>query len=141
MKFLVDTNVISEMSKPQPEPSVARWLASTPLQDVALSVITLGEVKRGILAAPSEQRRNKLQHWYDHTFLRLFEGRVLDLTPAVMDEWAWRYQAARTAGNTPASLDSLIAATAAAHGLTVVTRNESDFAPMQVSVLNLWKEE
>lgn len=140
MKFLVDTNVISEMAKPQPEPLVTQWLADTPLEDVAVSVITLGELKRGILATPSEQRRMALQQWYDQTFLRLFEGRLLDITPAVMDEWAWRYQAAKSIGRTPASMDSLIAATAAAYNLSVVTRNESDFIPMGVNVLNIWNK-
>lgn len=140
MKYLLDTNVVSEMNKPQPNAAVISWLGRIPSKEIAMSVITLGEIKRGILADPSEKRRTALQHWYEHTFLRIFAGTVLDITPAVMEEWATRYQAARTSGKTPASLDSLMAATAAAHGLTVVTRNEKDFEPMQVPILNIWAE-
>lgn len=140
MKFLLDTNVVSEMTRPAPSPAVTAWLGRTPLTDVALSVITLGEIRRGILASPSEKKRLELQRWYGQTLLPLFQGRILDVTPAVMEEWATRYQAARTSGKTPASLDSLLAATAAAHGLTVVTRNEKDFEPMQVPILNIWAE-
>ena len=140
MKFLLDTNVISEMTKPEPSQAVTAWLGQTPISEVALSVITLGEIQRGIVATSSEKKRAALQHWYDHSFLPLFSGGILNITPAVMEEWAERYQAAREKGKTPASMDSLIAATAAAYGLTVVTRNEKDFEPMGVPILNIWTQ-
>ncbi|WP_261665517.1 type II toxin-antitoxin system VapC family toxin [Deinococcus sp. Marseille-Q6407] len=141
MKFLLDTNVISEMTKPELSQAVTTWLGQTPITEVALSVITLGEIQRGILATPSEKKRAALQQWYDQSFLLMFSGGILNITPAVVEEWAERYQAARARGKTPASMDSLIAATAAAHGLTVVTRNESDFEPLDVPLLNIWTTE
>lgn len=138
MKYLLDTNVVSEMSKPTPDAAVMHWLAQTRIQDTAVSVITLGEVQRGMVADPSEKRRLALPAWYSRQFLALFQGQALDITAAVMSEWAQRYHLARVAGRTPSSMDSLIAATAAAHGLTVVTRNETDFTPMGVPTLNIW---
>lgn len=139
MRYLLDTNVVSETSRPQPEPRVLDWLERTPLADTFLSVLTLGELERGILAAPDPVRRSRLQVWYDTDLRPLYAGRILDVTPPVVSHWAILVQRGRAKGQTPPTLDSLIAATALAHGLTVVTRNAADFAPLGVPVLNIWE--
>ena len=79
MKYLLDTNVISEMTKPEPNQAVTAWLGLIPITEVALSVITLGEIQRGILATPSEKKRAALQQWYDQSFLPMFSGGILSI--------------------------------------------------------------
>lgn len=140
MNYLLDTNTVSEPTRLRPNAGVMAWLEAQPLERLHLSVITIGELQRGVLNAPDAVRRARLRHWYEHQMLPGYVNRVLDVTPAVMAEWAQRFHAARSTGRTPAVLDSLIAATAAAHGLTVVTRNEADFAPMNVPTLNIWTD-
>lgn len=138
MKYLLDTNVVSETIRPQPAESVLAWLAATSLDDLYLSVITLGELERGVLNHPNPIREARLRHWYTTRVLPDYAGRILDITHPVMTEWARMAQAARAAGHNPGTLDALIAATASAHSLTVVTRNVKDFAPLGVPTLNIW---
>lgn len=138
MSFLLDTNTISEPTRPRPDRAVTDWLATQPLDTLFLSVITLGEVQRGILNTADPVRRARLEAWYYDTLFPAYRGRILDVTPQVMTQWASLYQAAKVSGRTPPCMDSLLAATAAHHRLTVVTRNESDFASMGVPILNVW---
>lgn len=141
MKYLLDTNVISETTRTQPNPKVLAWLAGTEIEDLYLSVITLGELERGMLGHPDPIRQARLRHWYTTTVLPDYAGRIFDITPPVMSQWARMVQATRSAGQTPGTLDALIAATASAHGLTVVTRNVGHFASLGVSTLNPWQED
>ncbi|MEF2279010.1 type II toxin-antitoxin system VapC family toxin [Deinococcus sp. YIM 134068] len=138
MIYLLDTNIVSETSKPRPNLGVIAWLENVSIRDTALSVVTLGEIERGLLNTPDPTRRQRLEAWYRQDLLPQFAGQVLDVTHPVMTEWARLVQAARSAGQTPGTLDALIAATASAHGLIVVTRNIKDFAPLGVPTLNIW---
>lgn len=141
MKYLLDTNVVSETIRTQPDASVMAWLAVTDRENLYLSVITLGELERGIIKHHDPVRQARLRHWYTTTVLPDYAGRILDITPPVMSEWARLVQAARSAGQPPGTLDALIAATASAHGLIIVTRNTKHFDVLGVSTFNPWQEE
>jgi len=131
LRYLVDTNVVSQATKPRPDEKVMGWLTSTDAHECCLSVVTIGEIQRGIALLEAKGASAKLQglnRWL--TGLQEdFEGRILDVTASVMRSWA-------RLPNRGADLDSLIAATAIAHSLVVVTGNVADFARMGVPLLN-----
>lgn len=130
--YLIDTNVLSEVRRTRPRPGVVSWLRSTPAQRNYLSVLTLGEVRKGIerirLADPD--RAVRLEGWLTGLYDE-FADRLLAVDDAVAESWG-----RICAGLTPPTVDSLIAATAAVHGLTVATRNTRDFERMGVETHN-----
>ena len=137
--FLLDTNVISEqrrMATVKENPNVGAWTRSVSLETMCVSVITLRELETWVLL---RERRDPLQgvhmrRWFQTSVLRAFEGRVFPVDQAIASRCATLHVPdPRAAG------DSLIAATALVHGLTVVTRNTPDFAPMGVKLLNPWE--
>ncbi|MDP8939671.1 MAG: type II toxin-antitoxin system VapC family toxin [Actinomycetota bacterium] len=141
MGYLIDTNVISEVKSRSPEPKVIEWLASVRLSQSYLSAITVGEIQKGISGLPREtRRREELSRWIEDDVLETFSGRVLALDVAVMRAWGRLTADLQARGNTMGLMDSLIAATAVHHGLTLVTRNEADFQNTPVDVINPWKE-
>ena len=130
MKFLPDTNVLSEMMKPAPDPKVEAWLDQHE-DDCALSVLVIAEIADGIEALPMGKRRADLARKLD--FLRQdFAEQTLDFDEACAWEWARYCNEARSAGFEPPVLDSMLAASARAWGLKIVTRNEADFPVMDV---------
>ena len=132
MKYLLDTNVLSEAMKAVPDQNVMRWLDENE-HDSALSVIAIAELADGIEALPNGKRKASLAQKLD--FMREdFSEQILDFDEACAWEWARYCNAVRVNGGEPPVLDSLIAATAQVWGLIVVTRNEKDFPLM--SVLN-----
>lgn len=127
MSFLFDTNVVSEWVRPRPNAGVMAWLAEADEDGVFLSVVTLAELRHGIERMAAGQRRRRLNEWLANDLLFRFEGRVLPVDVAVADSWG-RLTASREASGRPISVaDAFIAATAAVHGLTLVTRNVADF--------------
>lgn len=138
--FLLDTNVISERSKAQPDERVRAWLAAHQVGETSLSVITLAELEQGILRLGDTKRAAELQDFLGRVEVQ-FAGRILGIDRAVARTWANMTAAAIAAGQPLGYADSLIAATALTHGLTVVTRNERDFVPSGVSVINPWQPE
>lgn len=134
MSYLVDTNVLSESTRPDPDPAVLEWLRENE-DDVYISVITAGELQRGVALYPHSRKRKSLESWL-HELLAAFEGRVLPLDKRIALEWGHYYAAQQRAGRKPPSLDSLVAATAKVHQLTIVSRNANDFP--NVAVLNPW---
>jgi predicted nucleic acid-binding protein len=132
VKYLVDANVLSEMTKQRPEPSVLVWLQEHE-QDLATSPIVLGELEFGILLLPAGRRRTRLRHWYAGSVKHI---RVLDFDSGVAAEWAQLLARLRKSGQSMPVKDSLIAATAIAHALTVVTRNVRDFQHAGVKIVN-----
>ena len=133
MIFLIDTNVLSEVRKQtRCHPNVAAWYASVAEADLYLSVLVLGEIRRGIeLLRPRDpQQASALQHWLA-TVNATFRDRILPIDRAVAAEWG-RLSAIRTV---PVP-DALLAATASTHGMTLATRNEADMAGLGVPVLN-----
>jgi predicted nucleic acid-binding protein len=138
VSFLLDTNLVSEWTKPRPNRGVVEWLAEVDEDKVFLSVVTFAELRRGIERLPSGARRRKLDAWLRVELPLRFEDRILLIDGAVADRWG-RVVARRDAKGRPIhAMDALIAATADVYELTLVTRNESDFRSSVKSLLNPW---
>lgn len=134
MKFLLDTNALSELTKPAPSENLLDWLEANESES-AISAITVGEMVLGIERMPDSKRRRSLEHALK--FLREdFSGKILDFSEGVAVEWGKLVAEASQHGKNLSVLDSQIEATAVHYGLTVVTRNEKDFF---YPVLNPWK--
>lgn len=138
--FLLDTNVISELVKPRPDVNVTAWIEATDESLLYLSVLTFGEIRRGIAALPASRRRATLEAWLDKDLSQRFEGRVLPIDPNVADRWGLLTAAARNLGVALAVIDGLLAATALEHNLTLVTRDTGQIPSIGVAVFNPWKE-
>jgi predicted nucleic acid-binding protein len=136
MTWLFDTTLVSEVDKPRPDAGVMAWLASN-VHPAFLSVITIGEMKSGIERMPQSPRRATLALRLNE-ILAEFEARILSVTTEVTLEWGRLAGAAAAVGRTLPILDSLIAATALVHNLTVVTRNVGDFEACGVPTVNPW---
>ena len=141
MSYLLDTNVVSEWTRPRPEPKVVAWLADVDEDRVFLSVITLAEIERGIALLAAGKKRDRLAAWLAGDLRDRFDGRLLDVTPAVAHEWGTLSAKAQRRGTPIGLLDAFVAAIARVHGLTLVTRNDADFKGVDVEVLNPWKDE
>lgn len=134
MSYLVDTNVLSELAKPKPEPLVVAWLRDHE-PDLYLSTITVGELRRGIESLPAGKRKTALQSWFTGLCKRM-EGRILSFNTSTAHIWGQKMATWDKKGTPIPSLDSQIAATAYRHNLTVVTRNVSDFKNTGVKLFN-----
>jgi predicted nucleic acid-binding protein len=137
--FLLDTNVPSELTRPKPEPEVIQWLDDADDLRLFLSVVSLGEIFKGITVLPEGKRRQQLQQWVDETLRPWFDGRILPVSESVAERWGVLAGECQLTGRPLNVADGLIAATALEHGLTVVTRNVKDFSNLGVSVLDLWR--
>lgn len=135
MSYLIDTNVLSELRRKSPDPGVVTWFSQRPPATLHLSVLTLGEIRKGIEGVGDEVRKQSLIDWLETDLLTFFTGRILDVNGAVADRWG-RLVAA--AGRPLPTIDSLLAATALEHDLVLVTRNTKDFAGLPVEVFNPW---
>lgn len=133
MKFLLDTNILSDLIRDKPNQNLVQWIKSTPSDALHISVLTIGEIRRGVekLEADSN-RRNKLVSWLEVDLISWFGNRILPIDPEVVDRWG--YLTARVK-NAPA-IDSLIAATALCYNLKIVTRNVKDFQFPALEVIN-----
>lgn len=139
--FLLDTNVISELMKPRPNRPVAKWIDTTSEELLHLSVITIGEVRKGIdLLDEADPRRAALQSWLDRDVRVRFAGRLLSFDDAVAERWGQLEALAKKRRLTLPTIDAQLAATALHHGLTFVTRNTVDIAPTGVPVFNPWRD-
>jgi predicted nucleic acid-binding protein len=136
--WLLDTNVISELRRVRPEPRVVEFVASQPLEALYLSAVTLAEIRFGIERVGDPSRRAELTDWLTHKVRPMFGQRVLPISEEVMLKWRLMVEEGRQAGHTFSQPDLIIAATAAHHGLTVVTRDVGDFERARVAVLNPW---
>lgn len=132
MKYLVDANVLSEPTKPAADPKVVDWLRRNE-HELAVSPIVLGEIEYGILPLPSGKRRARLQQWFTQGVQRI---RVLDLDGATAAEWARLVARLKKANRAMSVKDSLIAAAALRHGLTLATRNTKDFKYAGLPLVN-----
>ena len=139
--FLLDTNVVSELMKPRPSRRVADWVVSTPEELLYLSVITIGEVRKGIdLLDDDEPKRAALLSWLDRDLRVRFAGRLLTFDDAVAERWGHLEALAKKQRLTLPTIDAQLAATALHHGLTFVTRNTADIRPTGVPVFNPWSD-
>ena len=136
--FLLDTNVPSVFTRLRSDPRVERWLDDADDELLFLSVVSLGEIFKGLTILPESKRRRELQQWIDETMRPWFEGRVLPVNEAISERWGMLAGERHVKGRPLSMGDGLIAATAFVHGLTVVTRNVKDFEGLGVSILNRW---
>lgn len=138
MRYLLDTCVLSELARPKPDTRVAAWLDEQNEDDLFLSVLTIGELESGVEALPEAPRKARLRAWLRDDLRQRFQHRLLPVTSAVAAEWGRLQAQARREGRPLPAVDSLIAATARAHGLVLVTRNVSDMARTGVTILDPW---
>jgi toxin FitB len=138
VNFLLDTNVVSEWTKPRPDSGVVAWLAEADEDRVFISVITLAELRYGIERMPAGTRRNRLDMWVSKQLPARFDARVLSIDVETADIWGRVTARGRTSGRPVGTMDAFIAATAEQHHLTLVTRNVSDFEALGIRLINPW---
>jgi len=134
--FLLDTNIPSELVRSHPDPRVERWFSAQDEQSLFLSAISIGELRRGFTLLPAGKRRTQLEHWFDDELVPRFGGRILPVTHGIADRWGVLGAERQLKGAPIGTADGLIAATAAEHGLVLVTRNVRDFAGLGVTLLD-----
>ena len=136
--FLLDTNVVSELVKPRPILSVTHWIKRTDESLLYLSVLTLGEIRKGIASLPDAKRRASLEAWLDRDLALRFSGRILPIDHSVADRWG-RIAGSPAARKSPLPvIDGLLAATALHHDLTLVTRDTKHLAAAGVPFFDPW---
>lgn len=138
MSYLIDTCCISELVKQKPEPNVITWFGQQDERSLYLSVITFGELKKGVVKLPDSKKKKDLNLWIKKDLNERFKGRVLDITMEVSDKWGEILAKAEKKGQALPAIDSLIAATALVHGFSVVTRNTRDMRNSGVELINPW---
>jgi len=136
--FLLDTNIISELVKAKPERRVTAWIDATDENLLHLSVLTLGEIRKGIASLPDAARRVSLEAWLDRGLVLRFSGRILPIDQAVAERWGRIAGGAAARRSSLPVIDGPLAATALHHNLTLVTRNTRDIAATGVSLFNPW---
>jgi toxin FitB len=136
--FLLDTNIISELIKPKPEAKLTAWVESADEDLLYLSVLTVGEIRKGIVAMEQGRRRAALQSWIETDLKPRFSGRVLPIDETTADRWGAITGEAAAQGITVPVIDGLLAATALQHNLTLVTRNTKNFTGTSVPAFNPW---
>jgi len=136
LSYLIDTNVLSELRRKEPNLGVVAWFEERPATTLYISVLTLGEIRKGIEALGKSKRKLKLLDWLETELPAFFTGRILPIDEEVADRWG-RLLAA--AGRPLPAIDSLLAATALTHGLALVTRNVDDFPHPDLEIINPWE--
>jgi predicted nucleic acid-binding protein len=136
--WLLDTNILSELRRPKPEPKVVAFIAAQPLHILYVSSVTFAEIRFGIERAADPGRRAELNDWLTHKVRPMFGQRVLAVSEDVMFRWRLMVEEGRKARHTFSQPDLIIAATALQHGLVIVTRDVTDYQRAQVPVFNPW---
>lgn len=139
MNFLLDTCVISELTKPIPNEDVIDWLTTTPNERLFLSVITIGEIRKGLTKLPDSKRKAELTNWLN-TLLENYQNRIYTINLTVAENWGVIQGNAEKDGTPMSSIDSLIASVAYTYNLVLVTRNESDFKASKLPIQNPWAQ-
>ena len=139
MRYLLDTCVISEFIKPRPEKKVVEWLNDADTERIFLSAVTLGEIQHGISRKPPSNRRAQLEEWLNMQLTEQFAGRILSLDASAFIAWGQLVARLEQQGKPMGVMDSLIAATALHHSMTLVTRNVADFLQAGIGLLNPWE--
>jgi toxin FitB len=138
MALLLDTNILSELRRPKPEPKVVSFIAAQPLAQLYISVVTLAELRFGIERVEDTSRRAALSDWLSNKVRPMFDQRILPVNEDIFLQWRHMVEEGRKAGYTYSQPDLIIAATAIHYGFTVVTRDKSDYERSRVPVLNPW---
>ena len=136
--WLLDTNVLSELRRPKPDRKVVTFISAQPLELLYVSAVTLAEIRFGIEVVTDATRRAELNDWLAHKVRPMFEQRVVPVSEDIMLKWRLLVEDGRKAGYTFSQPDLIIAATALHHGLTVVTRDVSDYERVRAPVFNPW---
>jgi len=139
MKFLLDTNIISELLKPNPNPLVIRWINRYEQVDLFISVLTLGEIRKGIDKLVYSKRKLNLAIWFENDVLRKFESNILNIDLAISLRWGYIKAVNEMNGIKLPVIDSLIACTAIEHNLILATRNTKDFFNTGCNLFNPWE--
>jgi predicted nucleic acid-binding protein len=137
--FLLDTNCISELVRPKPDRRVVEWMDAADESILYLSVLTLGEIRKGLAGLSQSKRRAHLETWLETGLRARFAERVLPVNAPIAERWGLIAAEAKLRGKPLPVIDGLIAATALHHNLTVVSRNTRDFAAVHAQVLNPWE--
>ena len=139
MAWLLDTNVISELRKPKAEPKVVSFISSAPLSEIYVSVVSLAEIRFGIELSPDAQKRSALLDWLTFKVRPMFDPqRILPVTEEILLKWRILMEEGRRTGHTFSQPDLPIAATAAHHGMTIVTRDRSQYDKARIPATNPW---
>jgi toxin FitB len=136
--WLLDTNILSELRRPRPEPKVVAFVAAQPLESLHISSVTLAEIRFGIELVGDANRRAELTDWLAHKVRPMFAQRVLPVTEDIMFKWRLLVEEGRKAGHTFSEPDLIIAATALEHGLTLVSRDTREHERARVPVFDPW---
>jgi predicted nucleic acid-binding protein len=137
--WLLDTNILSELRRPRPEAKVVQFVSSQSLGLLYVSVVTFAEIRFGIESVKDVARRSELNDWLDHKLRPMFEDRVLQISEDILLKWRLLVETGRKNGHTFSQPDLIIAATALHHGLTIVSRDTSDYEKANVPVMNPWR--
>ncbi|MEX0905168.1 MAG: type II toxin-antitoxin system VapC family toxin [Balneolaceae bacterium] len=138
MSYLIDTCCISELVKNKPNPNVVKWFSDQDELSMYISVITFGELRKGIEKLPDSKKKKELNRWVNGDLLLRFKNRVLNINMEEVNKWGEILAAAEKNGKPLPAIDSLVAATARVHDLSVVTRNIKDIEGSGVEVINPW---
>ena len=139
MNLLLDTNVLSEVTRPQPQARVLEWLNALDEDRAFISVISIAEIRRGIAMMDAGRRRDALAIWLSNDLLNRFEQRILPIDPPVAFAWGDMMVLAQRRGRGLSSMDGMIAATALANNLALATRNTKDFDGLGIDLVDPWK--
>ncbi|MBI3185790.1 MAG: type II toxin-antitoxin system VapC family toxin [Myxococcales bacterium] len=139
MSFLLDTCFISELTKRRRDQGVLRWLEEQDESDLFLSIVTIGELEKGLAKVRDARRRERLNEFIEVQVVDRFRERMIEIGEPVWRRWGTLCGVAERAGRPLPVLDALVAAAAQVHGMTVVTRNEADFLRCEVPVVNPWR--
>jgi toxin FitB len=140
VSYLLDTNVVSEWTRPRPDLGVVAWLADVDEDRALISVITLAELRHGIERLAIGSRRRRLDRWLRDELPLRFEGRIVPIGAAIADAWGELMARSEAAGRPISAMDAFIVATATAHDLELVTRNVADLRAWIKSVVNPWSD-
>ncbi len=138
MKYLLDTCVLSELIKPEPNPAVLAWINARSDTELLTAAMVLAELHRGVAKLTASRRKQDLTDWLEK-LQKALDSRVLPFTLQTAEHWAAMCARAESVGKTIAAFDSIIAASAVEHGLALVTRNVEDFAAVPVVIVNPWE--
>lgn len=140
MRYLLDTNIVSEFTKSQPDSALIGWFLRHQNDELFLSVVTIGEIQQGIARLPASQRQRDLDSWLNQSLLMAYADRILPIDTAVAMQWGTLAARLMGIGKKTSVLDGLIAATAVLHSLTLATRNIADFINTGLPLVNPWDE-
>ncbi len=137
--FLLDTNIPSEIIRSRPDTRVNAWVLAQEAATLHLSVVTVGELRKGLTILPESKRRSQLQDWLENDLIPFFTGRILPVTLTIAERWGVLSGQRQIAGRPLSMADGILAATAWEHELTLVTRNVRDYDDLGATLLNPWE--